>query len=495
VTVPFKNIPSNLRVPLFYAEVDNSQANSGAETQRTLIVGQVTAQGTAVVNVPVMGLGVADAKAKGGPGSMLALMAAAYLAADSFGEVWFLPLADANGAVAASGQVAFAGAPTATGVVSLYIAGQLVSLTVTSAQTPALIATALVAQINATLDLPVTAAVSGSASGTVVLTAKNAGTGGNEVDLRLNYRGSAGGESTPAGLSVTVTAMTGGATNPVLTTALAALGDQTFDFIVSPYTDTASLDALKALLNDQAGRWSYAKQLYGHVFAAQRGTVSTLATAGNARNNQHESILGFNDSPSPAWVWAADVAGTAAVSLRVDPGRPLQTLALSTVLAPPLASRFQLSERNTLLWDGISTFTVASDGTVAIENLITTYQKNAFGSADDSYLEVETLFLLMYVLRQQRSLVTSKYARVKLAADGTRFAPGSAIVTPKIIKADLIAQYQQLEYNGYVQDSDTFAQALIVERNTTSPNRVDVLWPGELINQLRVFALLAQFRL
>lgn len=495
MTVPFKNIPSNLRVPLFYAEVDNSQANSGAETQRTLIVGQITAQGTAVANVPVMGLGVADAKAKGGTGSMLALMAAAYLAADSFGEVWFLPLADASGAVAASGYIAFAGAPTATGVVSLYIAGQLVSLTVTSAQTPALIATALVTQINATLDLPVTAAVSGSAAGTVVLTAKNAGTGGNEVDLRLNYRGTAGGESTPAGLSVTITAMASGATNPVLTTALAALGDQTFDFIVSPYTDTASLDALKALLNDQTGRWSYAKQLYGHVFAAQRGTVATLATAGNARNNQHESILGFNDSPSPAWIWAADVAGTAAVSLRVDPGRPLQTLALSTVLAPPLASRFQLSERNTLLWDGISTFTVASDGTVAIENLITTYQKNVFGSADDSYLEVETLFLLMYVLRQQRSLVTSKYARVKLAADGTRFAPGSAIVTPKIIKADLIAQYQQLEYNGYVQDSDTFAQALIVERNATNPNRVDVLWPGELINQLRVFALLAQFRL
>lgn len=495
MTVPFSNVPSNLRVPLFYAEVDNSQANSGAQTQRTLLIGQVTAGGNAVVNVPVLGRGKADAKAKGGAGSMLALMAAAYVDADSFGELWFLPLADAAGAVAASGSIKFANAPTDTGVVSLYVAGQLVSLTVVATQTPAIIATALVTLINATQDLPVTAAISGTDTGTVVVTAKNAGAGGNEVDLRLNYLGTSGGESIPAGLSVTVTPMAGGATNPTLTTALANLGDQTYDFIVSPYTDTAPLSALKSLLNDKTGRWSYASQLYGHVFAAQRGTVSALATAGLARNNQHESIMGFNDSPSPAWIWAADLAGTAAVALRADPGRPLQTLALSTVLAPPLASRFQLTERNTLLWDGISTFTVASDGTVAIENLITTYQKNAFGAADDSYLEVETLFLLMFVLRQQRSLVTSKYARVKLAADGTRFAPGSAIVTPKIIKADLIAQYQQLEYSGYVQDSEAFAKALIVERNGTNKNRIDVLWPGTLIGQLRIFALLAQFRL
>lgn len=492
MTVPFSNIPMNLRVPLFYAEVDNSQANSGAQTQRTLIIGQVLASGNAVVGVPVLGQGVTDAQAKGGQGSMLALMTAAYVAADQFGEVWFLPLADAEGAVAAKGSVLIAGAPTTTGVVSLYIAGQLVSLTVATGETPADIATALAKLINVSGNLPVTAVATAA---TVALTAKNKGIAGNEIDLRLNYRGTPSGEAVPAGLQLTLTALTGGATNPVLDTALASLGDEPFDFIVCPYTDMASLDALKALLNDKTGRWSYASQVYGHVFAAQRGTLATLATAGNARNNQHESIMGFYDSPSPAWIWAADVAGTAAVALRADPGRPLQTLALSTVLAPPSPSQFILGERNTLLWDGISTFMVGGDGTVAIENLITTYQKNSFGVADDSYLQVETLFLLMYVLRAQRALVTSKYSRVKLAANGTRFAPGSAVVTPIVIRSDLIAQYREMEYNGYVQDADGFAKALIVERNNANPNRVDVLWPGTLINQLRIFALLAQFRL
>jgi phage tail sheath gpL-like len=59
----------------------------------------------------------------------------------------------------------------------------------------------------------------------------------------------------------------------------------------------------------------------------------------------------------------------------------------------------------------------------------------------------------------------------------------------------LIAEYQSLEWRGYVQDSAGFAAGLIVEINAQNPNRVDVLWDGILINQLRVFAVLAQFRL
>ncbi|MFL9997975.1 hypothetical protein PQR34_42905 [Paraburkholderia sediminicola] len=46
-----------------------------------------------------------------------------------------------------------------------------------------------------------------------------------------------------------------------------------------------------------------------------------------------------------------------------------------------------------------------------------------------------------------------------------------------------------------MQESELFAQQVIVEQNANNPNRVDCLWPGTLIDQLRIFALLAQFRL
>jgi phage tail sheath gpL-like len=40
-----------------------------------------------------------------------------------------------------------------------------------------------------------------------------------------------------------------------------------------------------------------------------------------------------------------------------------------------------------------------------------------------------------------------------------------------------------------------FKKNLIVERHPNDPNRVNVLYPPDLINQLRIFAVLAQFRL
>ncbi|MFQ6257703.1 phage tail sheath subtilisin-like domain-containing protein [Yersinia enterocolitica] len=492
MTIPFTHIPSNLRTPLFFAEFDNSQANTATTTQRTLIIGQMLNAGTLPADVPVLVSSVATVAGQCGAGSMLHGQMAAYLANDIAGEIYILPLADTEAMVAATGKITVTTQASATGVISLYIAGIRVQVAAVATDEVAAVATALTAAINTTTSLPVTAA---AVDAVITLTAKNKGAHGNTIDLRLNYLGSAGGETTPDSLVLAFTPMAGGAGAPELDDALANLQDRTFDFIINPYTDTASLNKIKDFLSDSTGRWSYAEQLYGHSFAAQSGTYGQLTAAGELRNDQHASLLGVNGSPTPSYIWSAAYVGAIAQSLRNDPGRPLQTLTISGVLAPPLASRFTLTERNNLLHSGISTVTTADDGTVQVENIITTYQKNKYGAEDDSYLQIETLFLLMFVTRFLRTQVTSKFARMKLAADGTRFAPGSAIITPNIIRAELIAQYQTLEFNGYVQDAKGFAKGLIVEKSTSNPNRVDVLWTGVLINQLRIFAVLNQFRL
>lgn len=493
MTVPFSRVPANLRTPLFYVEFDNSMANTATATQRTLIIGGMLSSGTATAGIPQRVSSPETVGQLAGKGGILQAMMTAYQANDAAAEIWILPLAESGGSlVAATGKIKVSSAPSDTGVISLYVAGTRIQLTVVATDTVAGIATSLAALINATTALPVTAT---AATDTITLTAKNLGATGNTIDIRLNYLGTPGGEATPAGLSLVITPMASGVGAPDITSALANLNDRTFDFIVCPYDDTTSLDALKTFLSDSNGRWSWSQQLYGHAFCTTTGTYAQLGTKGGTRNNQHETLLGVNKSPTPPYVWSAGYAGASAVSLRNDPGRPLQTLAISGVLAPALEDRFDLTERNNLLYSGISTYTVDDDGTVRIENLITTYQTNAYGDDDDSYLQVETLFTLAYVVRYLRTQITSRFGRMKLAANGTRFAPGAAIVTPNIIRADQIAQYQTLEYQGYVQDSASFAKNLIVEQNATNPNRVDVLWPGTLINQLRIFALLNQFRL
>jgi phage tail sheath gpL-like len=491
--VNFKNIPDSLRVPLFYAEVDPSHANSATPALRALLIGGKLAAGTGPANVPDISLGPDDARTKFGLGSILAQMVDVYRQNDRFGELWCLPVSDDGAAVAAAGELTFTGPATAAGTLNLYIAGRPVPVAVSAGMTAAQLATAVVAKIVTLTDLPVTAAVDGVDTHVVNVTAKNKGETGNDIDLRLNYRGPAGGETTPAGIACVITAMAAGATNPSLAAALGNIGDEPFEFIAMPYTDAASLAALKAFLADSNGRWSWSSQIYGHLFIAYRDDLAGLTAWGQTQNDPHASALGLHGVPTPAWEVAAALAAVAAVSVRADAAQPIRELVLQGVLPPALEDRFNLSERNTLLFDGVSTFKVVG-GAVVLEKLITTYQTNSFGQADDSFLDAETLFTLAAVLRRLSAVATTKYARKKLAANGTFIPAGANVVTPNMIKADIIAEYRSME-GDLVQDGEAFQDGLIVEIDADNPRRVNVLWPGTLISRLDILALLAQFRL
>ena len=84
--------------------------------------------------------------------------------------------------------------------------------------------------------------------------------------------------------------MTGGAGVPDQVAAVAALGDEPFEFIACPGRTWRRLNTWQAVMDDSTGRWSWAKQLFGHVYSAKRGTVGTLVAAGQARNDQHMTI-------------------------------------------------------------------------------------------------------------------------------------------------------------------------------------------------------------
>jgi phage tail sheath gpL-like len=78
--------------------------------------------------VPVISQGVDDARTQYGAGLDPGRHGRRLPQERPFGELWCLPLADAGGAVAAAGSIAFTGPATAAGVLSLYIAGVLVSV-------------------------------------------------------------------------------------------------------------------------------------------------------------------------------------------------------------------------------------------------------------------------------------------------------------------------------------------------------------------------------
>lgn len=490
MAISFNTIPgpNTLRLPGVYSEIDNSQALSGPQTiqYRRLIVGQMLAAGTADPLVLTRVTSPEQGDALYGRGSMLAGMIRAALTQDSYTELQVMAVDDDAAAVAATGTITFSGGATAAGAINLMIAGRRVRVGVASGATPATVAAAVSAAINANLDLPVTATV---LAAVVTVTARNKGEAGNGLDLRLNYYV---GEETAAGITATIVAMSGGTANPDLADAMAALGDAWFQAWAIPYTDTANLVVVEGEL---ASRFAWDREIEGHAFAAFNGTQGQLGTLGDSRNSPHLGIVMATDEPMPAYEKAAETMAISAYYLAIDPARPVQTLEYKWCLPAAEADRLTNEERNLLLFDGIATTYVDAGGIMRTERLITTYKASANGASDASYLDVETLFTLMYIRHDWRDYVKRKYPRHKLASDGTRYGAGQAVVTPNVMKAEAVAKAREWETLALVENIDAFKTNLISERNISDPNRLDMLLPPDLVNQLRIVANKIQFRL
>ena len=261
MSVSFNYVPSNVRVPLFYAEVDNSMANTATAEKKSLLIGSMSSSGTATAGVPTLITSTEQAKTKFGRGSPLALMAEAFRNQNGTGELWCLPV-DIKSATASTGSITVKGTATESGAVYLYIGSQLVSVACSAGTTANEVLTALTQAINADKDLPVTAEKNDEDS-VITITAKVAGITGNEIRLDKNLQGDVGGESDLAGITLTIDDMKNGSGEPDYKEAFKAVASETFWFIGIENNSATALDAVKTEMNDSTGRWSYAKMQYG----------------------------------------------------------------------------------------------------------------------------------------------------------------------------------------------------------------------------------------
>jgi len=482
--ISFDGIPANLRIPGSYIEFNNSLAGNSQVNFKLLFIGQRLAAGTPAATVPTQVNNANEAEAYFGRGSMLAEMIKAAKLANQFVECHAIALADDGAAVAHTKTITVTGPATAAGTASIYIGGKKIAVAIANGDANAVIATAISAAVNADDTLPFTA---GAALAVVTLTARNKGEAANSIDVRVGYYG----ESLPAGVALAVADGTPGTTNPNIATAIAAMGDEWYNWIVMPYTDAANLTALEAELDT---RWGPLVQKGARAFTAYRGNLSATTTFGNGRNSPHITCMGTNISPTPPYIWAAVNAIVAAASLSIDPARPLQTLTLPGVLPATRDLRWTDSERNTHLFDGVATHTVDSAGAVHIERQITMYQTNSNGVADDSYLDITTPETLERIRYEQRTRFALKFPRHKLAADSARVSAGQSVMQPKVARAELLSLYLEEEDKGWVQDYDGYKASLIVEINATDPNRLDIQDSPKLVSALRVHAQQIQFR-
>jgi phage tail sheath gpL-like len=164
------------------------------------------------------------------------------------------------------------------------------------------------------------------------------------------------------------------------------------------------------------------------------------------------------------------------------------------LLPPPVASQDTVGMRNTLLFDGMSTFTVDPSGTCRIDRSITTYQLNPAGQPDNSYLNTNILFQAMYAARYITAQLTSQFiaAGKILVANGTPIGPGSPATTPNAILGAVIGIYAYLCSIFIVQNPATFARNAYA--TTGTKGQVLLFLPLDFSDQVVNVAILAQFQ-
>ncbi|WP_407529434.1 phage tail sheath C-terminal domain-containing protein [Methylobacterium oryzisoli] len=501
MAVSFSQIPPNYKLPGVSIEVDPSQAGTPVNQRFGLLAGHPTSAGTAPANIPIAVGTQANADALFGPGSMLAEMFRVWFALNKTTPLFAVPVPEPAAGVAATGTITATSAPSVAGTVYLYIAGLVVPVAIGSSDTTANVATKIAAAVNGATRLPVTAV---AASNVVTLTAKWKGVTSNDIRIEDSVLGFYGGQFLPAGLALTYPAnnvLSGGTGTPDFTAAIANIGDVAYKFLALPHTDSGSLALWAGEYGfGDGGRWGPFRQSYGQIWCARRDTYSGHITWGPGNNYPVISCLAVEpQSPSPMWVWSAAYASRAAQALSADPARPLQTLTMDPVLPAPRAFRFNKTQLNALAQNGLAIQGTDVDGTgTNVPQILreqTTYQRNTLGQADNAYELATTLSTLDEVFTRVRLTISSKYPRHKLANDGTRYGAGQAIVTPKTIKGEIISILRALEFEGIVENVEGSKAILVVERSSTDANTVEVLFPPDLINQLRRVNVLAQFRL
>lgn len=304
--ISFNYIPgSGLTAPIFSFEV-----NSGGQFQdvnRLILVGHGLSNALLAPNTPYPVANQNDCDAQVGAGSMLREMFRIASANAPATPIWIVNLPDSG--VAPVDQVTI-GALGTTGVGVFEICGERIQITIGSADTPTTIAAAIAAAINGYYNnltgtmLPVTATSSGAI---VTITSVHKGAIMNDIEIYVPSN-PVGNIFANAGVWSRARTVKGSGF-PTVANALAALGSDPADFVVSPWSDSTSLGAYTTWASDINGRWAWNRQEYGHCWTAMATSFAALTTTGLAQNDRHTTIIG-------------DIAGVPASDILTFTGQP-----------------------------------------------------------------------------------------------------------------------------------------------------------------------------
>jgi phage tail sheath gpL-like len=488
MSISFDLVPSNAVASGVFVEQKYKRSGvPGPIPQRIAVFGQYNTGKTPTVNVAKNVTSADEAASMYGYGSMLHRMIKKLFDAMGAGavDVDAFPLAAGTGA-ASGGTITISGTASAAGVISLYIAGDLVQVAVAASDSASTIAAAINAAINAATSLPVTAGVVGAV---VTLTPRWVGLSANSITIRQDL-GTGQASAEPTGVTVTIVALAGGATDPAIDTALGNFGDTWYTWVVTPYSTDTSLVMLEAAGEIRVGPG--VKRPFAGV-CGYTDTRANFLTWLNSRNSPWTTAIPVEGSPNLPGEIAASVVGKAAVSAQVNPARPFRTLALVGIL-PGTAANWTYAQRNAVEAAGGSSTFLAADGLVHIHDMVTTYVTNALGAVDESWRFTVTITNVQAKIYSLDQLFLSAPFDRAIVVDDEAVTGLEYAVSPKRVKAFVIGLIDgQWIPNAWSKNRDDIVAGIVAEIDESNPGRINVLVPDIIAVGLRIMAVKYQW--
>jgi len=482
------------------------------EDRRDIVFGQIGASGTAVdgaLNVDVHTLTTAEIKTLFGDDTFLTNQILAWLASnESKSPLDVIGKDPAGGATAATGVITFTGAATSDGEYLITFVDEEqyeVTVSVTSGDSVTDIGDALVTAV-ATLTDPVFSVA--NVAGAVTATAKDAGTVGNDYGIKV--------EGVVPGVTVALTAWTGGATDPTLTGILDPIDGVRYTGALWPEAWASNLSVIET---EFESRFNASNAILdGTIFHGLTDTYANIITALASQNSQTVVMMGapklaLDAHTGPAvlrpadWV-AAEFAGIRARRLTTDApiadyiittsggldafgGPSLASLPyfntpLSDTPVTPSVNLFTATEQDELEDDGFTTYGVNSAQNFMIMGpVVTNWTTDAGGNPNDSFHYLNYVDTGSACREIFFRVLKSTYAQSRLTEGD--LIPGRSMANAESIKAELLRIYRVLADLALTQagrEAESFFSTNTTVTVSLAERKATIVGPLPIVTQL-----------
>lgn len=507
MTIPKAVSPDN-KVPGLYLVVDLNAgvASPGTGLNRVVIIAPKSSAGDLAANEVRTLAGDVSAATAFGPGTPGHLCAKAVYAKKA--EAQIDAIAPTAGAGTATYSATLAGAPASNNVLDVDVHGVTWEVAWLVGETAADVATKLIDSIlERTNDLAATAATGGA--GVAAISSKVTGKIGNDIKVRIALRsGTTGTETIGGGTSVNVN-LSGGTTDPDITTVLTYLAGREYHYIVpclsnADVANVVSANNCKKTVTHigtyNTGRSAKLQQfIVAHTGALADAIATTPHTNSCANKEYGQLVQCISGRGLPAQLAGRECGGRlAAISIDPAANRIGEIMdgyvgALDTIGDNPTDPELQSA-----ITGGVSILAYTAQGSELMVRPITTHSQDDVGGPDLRCLDVQNVDGTYIVARDIRDNLPLAFPNAKIQADTPPGGdpPPRGVIEERDVKAWVISRLWDWVDSGVVQGaalSEVVADGtLYCQLDPADETQLNLVLPYKIVQPLAKFGVVAQ---